>query len=383
MQWGGQQAGALDGVANWHRQCMAERGAGKRLSQPVYRVFGYAGTGKTTLARHFAGQIDGHTCYAAYTGKAAMVMRKSGCKGAQTIHSLIYNVMDDGGGAVRFVWNSESDAADAALIVIDEVSMVDEKIGRDLMRYGRPILVLGDPAQLPPVKGGGYFTDHLPDVMLTEIHRQAQDNPIIWIATKVRDGGDVPHGTYGESIVGPRKNLTIGDIRAADQVLVGRHATRINHNRRIREIHGMPHGKAVIGDRIICLRNDAKLGIFNGGLFTIDDLPDPTKRQRNANRMPLVIKSIDQPKRKPIEAVARVEAFSGGLDDIDFSQRRGTQDFDFGYALTTHKAQGSQWESVCIFDESFAFRDDWRRWLYTAVTRASDRLWLVTSRWSG
>ena len=57
--------------------------------------------------------------------------------------------------------------------------MVDEDLGRDLLSFGKPVLVLGDPAQLPPVKGGGFFTEAEPDVMLTEVHRQAADNPII------------------------------------------------------------------------------------------------------------------------------------------------------------------------------------------------------------
>ena len=63
--------------------------------------------------------------------------------------------------------------------MIDECSMVDEELGRDLLSFGKPILVLGDPAQLPPVKGGGFFTETAPDVMLTEIHRQAEGSAII------------------------------------------------------------------------------------------------------------------------------------------------------------------------------------------------------------
>ena len=67
--------------------------------------------------------------------------------------------------------------------------MVDEELGRDLLSFGKPVLVLGDPAQLPPVKGGGFFTEAEPDIMLTEVHRQAADNPIIRMSMVVREGG--------------------------------------------------------------------------------------------------------------------------------------------------------------------------------------------------
>jgi len=171
-----EQKRGLRAAAEWHR----------RGDRQIFRMFGYAGVGKTTLARALAAEIGGDTCYAAFTGKAALQMQKAGCAGASTIHSLIYNVRDED-GEVRFEWNPDSDAATADLIVIDECSMVDEEIARDLMRYGKPILVLGDPAQLPPVsEDGGFFTEAEPDVMLTEIHRQAENNPILFLATEVR-----------------------------------------------------------------------------------------------------------------------------------------------------------------------------------------------------
>src|SRR5690606_10771529 len=93
-----------------------------------------------------------------------------------------------------FSLNRQSPVAKAKLVVIDECSMVDEELGRDLMTFGTPILVLGDPGQLPPISGGGFFTDHEPDYLLTEIHRQARDNPIIRLALDVREGREPPYG---------------------------------------------------------------------------------------------------------------------------------------------------------------------------------------------
>ena len=128
----------------------------------MFRLFGYAGVGKTTLARHVAEAAAGETAFAAFTGKAAMVMRAHGCSGATTIHALIYRASEGVDGAPTFTLNEDGPASRASLIVIDECSMVDAELARDLLSFGKPILVLGDPFQLPPVKGGGYFTDRRP-----------------------------------------------------------------------------------------------------------------------------------------------------------------------------------------------------------------------------
>ncbi|MEO8669294.1 MAG: AAA family ATPase, partial [Bauldia sp.] len=169
MLWSPKQDDALRAVSSWL----------KSGGTQVFRLFGYAGTGKTTLARHIAEDAGGDVCFAAFTGKAAHVMRRKGCTGAGTIHSLIYRMRGEDEDGPTFVLNDDSAAGKAALIVIDECSMVDADIGRDLLSFGAPVLVLGDPAQLPPIAGGGFFTESEPDSMLTEVHRQAADDPII------------------------------------------------------------------------------------------------------------------------------------------------------------------------------------------------------------
>ncbi|HPE32748.1 MAG TPA: AAA family ATPase, partial [Parvularculaceae bacterium] len=177
MKWSPEQDAALKAVDQWLK--MGDR--------QVFRLFGYAGAGKTTLARHLAEGAGGEVAFAAFTGKAAHVMRQKGCEGATTIHSLIYRPADeDEEGALVFAIRRDAPAASADLIIIDECSMVDEELGRDLLSFGKPVLVLGDPAQLPPVKGGGFFTEAEPDFMLTEIHRQAADNPIIRLSMEIR-----------------------------------------------------------------------------------------------------------------------------------------------------------------------------------------------------
>ena len=387
MKWSPQQNAALDTVSQWHKMCMAEIKAGSELSQPVMRVFGYAGTGKTTLAKHFAKQIDGDTVYAAFTGKAAMVMRKSGCKNAKTLHSLIYNINQDSNtGRVRFEWNKDGEASKAAVIVVDECSMVDHELGANLLRYNRPILVFGDPAQLPPVKsrkddangtGAGFFTNHQPDVMLTEIHRQAAESPIIRLATKVREGGLLSYGEYGTSLICGRGDISSEDVLAADQILVGKNDTRHLYNRRIRELKLRKGYMPEPEDRIVCLKNNRSTGIFNGGLFRVIEVDERDESMKSENRMKMEIQSLDFSTNNTIEVECRMECWTGGLKDVDWRDKKGSDEFDYGYAMTVHKSQGSQWDNVMLFDQSRAFRDDWRKHLYTALTRAADRITVV------
>ena len=180
------QDAALTAASNWLK------GARRRAS--IFRLFGYAGTGKTTLAKHLAEGVDGKVLFAAFTGKAACVMRSKGCQGAATIHSLIYKARESGEETPSFELWGEAPASKARLIVIDECSMVDAELARDLMSFGVPLLVLGDPAQLPPIQGGGFFTDAEPDAMLTQVHRQAQDDPIVRLSMMIRAGNTLPEG---------------------------------------------------------------------------------------------------------------------------------------------------------------------------------------------
>src|SRR5215471_7296410 len=187
------QDAALTAASSWFK---AERG---RAS--IFRLFGYAGTGKTTLARHLAEGVDGKVLFAAFTGKAACVMRTKGCRGASTIHRLIYKPPESQEAQPSFELWSKAPASNAKLIIIDECSMVDAELARDLMSFHVPLLVLGDPAQLPPIAGGGFFTEAKPDAMLTEVHRQAQDNPIVRLSMDIRAGKSLAAGHYGDTEV--------------------------------------------------------------------------------------------------------------------------------------------------------------------------------------
>jgi exodeoxyribonuclease V len=363
MTWSPQQDSALKAVAEWLR----------RGEPQVFRLFGYAGTGKTTLARHIAEGVEGEVAFGAYTGKAALVLRSKGCSEASTIHSMIYRSRESDEGGPSFVLNRQSAAAKADLIIIDECSMVDEELGRDLLSFGRPVLVLGDPAQLPPVKGGGFFTEAEPDVMLTEVHRQAQDNPIISMSMAIREGRRLDRGPYGESRVLSRRDIDAEAVMGADQILVGLNRTRRLYNGRMRELKGFRDPLPAAGEKLVCLRNDKTKGLLNGGTWTVQALRPP---KGGLVRLDLVPE--DERRRRPVEVAVLPEFFEGREDEIPLPARRESDEFTYGYALTVHKAQGSQWNDVMLFDESYAFREHRSRWLYTAITRAAERVTVVT-----
>ena len=374
MEFSPQQDEALKAVSRWLKDGRT----------PVFRLFGYAGTGKTTLARYFAEHVDGEVLFAAFTGKAAQVLRARGAKNARTIHSLIYRpkgeeeVSDEETGKTTvsplFSINRQSPLAQAALIVIDECSMVDEALGRDLMSFGTPILVLGDPGQLPPISGGGFFTEQEPDILLTEIHRQARDNPIIDLAMQVREGREIMHGDYGTAQVIGKNEVDRDMVLEADQVLVGTNRTRRRYNQRLRELKGFTQAFPQAGDKLVCLRNDPSKALLNGSLWQVMTSSKETVKPG----INLLVRPEDDDMDR---GSAKIKLLKSVFDDPDlevpWQTKKRYDDFDYGYALTVHKAQGSQWNSVVLFDESYAFRETRERWLYTAITRAAERLVIV------
>jgi exodeoxyribonuclease-5 len=363
------QDAALKAVAEW-----LKTKPGRSGTPQVFRLFGYAGTGKTTLARHIAEGVAGEVKFAAFTGKAALVMRNKGCDGASTIHSLIYRARESGEEQPSFELWDDAPASKAKLIVIDECSMVDAELGRDLLSFDCPLLVLGDPAQLPPIQGGGFFTDCEPDAMLTEVHRQAQDDPIVRMSMDVREGRPLQIGSFGSSEVVSRKALAPDRVMQADQVLVGRNHTRRAYNMRMRQRQHIEDPLPVAGDKLVCLRNNRKKGLFNGGLWRVRSR---TPSRSKSKIMTMRVMPDEEFGQKVTKVSVRHDCFEGGIETIPWEQRKPYDEFDYGYVLTVHKSQGSQWNDVVLFDESFAFQDSRARWLYTGVTRAAKRLCVV------
>ena len=371
MDWAPQQYAAIEKAVAWFNDWQA----GKKVPQ-VHRIFGYAGTGKTTIAKEIARQCGavGRILYGAYTGKAALVLRSKGCFGASTIHSMIYDTEVDQDGKPIWFLNRGSVVKNSALVIIDECSMVGKEIGQDLLSFKVPILVLGDPAQLPPPSGAGFFTNHAPDSMMTDIHRQGKDNPIIWMATQVREGNMLAPGQYGDSIVSNETNIEMVDDY--DQVLCGRNETRMILNSQIRAHLGMIADYPVVGDRMICLRNDRKLGIYNGTMMQVKRV-DEERNVKDAYFWRGRMDDLDTP-GSVVDVKVNKNLLNPSAPAVkDWRWLSGSQELYYGYAITAHKSQGSQWDNVLIFDESRCFRDDWNRWLYTAITRAANKVRVV------
>jgi exodeoxyribonuclease-5 len=401
VPWNSEQNRAFNSVFKWLKD-------GRR--KPVFRLFGYAGTGKTTMAREIAWHVEGNTSdgigvvriyegpkgevlYSAFTGKASSVLRSKGCVGAQTIHSLIYRPMIDPvtGTLVGTKVNEESPLKYAKLLIVDEVSMVNEEMAVDLMSFGVPILVLGDPGQLDPIEGEGYFTKGKPDVMLTKIERQAAENPIIYLATLAREGKRLKVGRYGDSRV-TRKDISDEQVAAAHMILTGMRFTRAAYNKRARRINGRYFIDAqypVKGDNLMCLKNNKTSGLLNGTTWTCSDTVIKPIMKLKDFRRPLLgweetnieglhfkVRSHDifDTEGSPIiiNTICSTHHFDPSLPKPPWREIAGTDEWGFGDAATVHKAQGSQWPNVLLIDESHVFPTQVRKHQYTGITRASE-----------
>lgn len=368
MEWSPQQSEALTAVSAWLSQ---------KHRKQVFRLYGYAGTGKTTLITEIAGTVRGRVLFGSFTGKSAQVMRNKGCFGAQTLHSLIYKVEDGEGGKPIFSLAHDSLLATAKLLIVDEVSMVGEELGRDLLSFGTPVLALGDPAQLPPIKSAGFFDSPTPDIMLTEIHRQAAENPIIHMSMEVREGKRLKHGTYGDSKVISRQELDPLEVMTADQILCGLNRTRRAFNNRVRILLGIDIDASpypLIGERLICLKNNRDKGLLNGGMWKcLTASSVHTLAGLKVVCMPIA----SQDTIAHVDAGVPVNFFDGTESELQWYERKNFDEFDYAYAITVHKAQGSQYGNVMLFDESPSFREHAARHLYTAITRAADKITIV------
>jgi exodeoxyribonuclease V len=363
--------------------------------QPYLTIGGYAGTGKTTLIavlRRLLYKKNPKTkvAFAAFTGKAARVLKnyleefdllyKQDSIG--TIHSLIYSVVENEQQEI-IAWRRK-DRLKTDLIIIDEASMIDQKIWADLLSYQIPILAVGDHGQLPPVHG--YFNlMKEPMLRLETIHRQEHNNPIIDLSILARTKGYIPVGSYGAKVKKLLKSdpdtaeLIDNHLQMANQetlIVCGYNNTRLKLNQYLRSIKGFEDEQPQAGDRVMCLRNNHQKQIFNGMLGTVERI-----RRVDDKFYELKVNFDDQ--NFAYEGLVVAKQFNSGktisFNNQDRQLLKKADLFDFAYALTVHKAQGSQASKVIIFEERFKQMtdEDWRRWLYTAITRAEEELIIV------
>jgi exodeoxyribonuclease-5 len=261
--------------------------------------------------------------------------------------------------------------------------MVGRQMAEDLLAFGKPILVLGDPGQLPPVGEKSFFTDAEPDVMLTEIHRQAADSPILRLATMARRGEPIPFGTYDDNVWKmSQRDVMPGQLLNGGQVICGKNATRRRINMAMKQAAGFaadyPMG---MGEKIICLRNRNDLGLINGMFLTLSAVrPHP----HNPRAFRAEVQTEDG-----VAIAGEQDFWRGEYDDHvaldpnrhrhEWATRRGLIESSWGYAITCHKAQGSSFGTVVVFDEGFGrSAQEYNRWLYTAITRAEHGLLILS-----
>ncbi len=379
------QAEALTTIGKWL----------KTPEQQYLTLGGYAGTGKTTLLAAFRKILHDNdpakrVAFAAFTGKAAQVLRAKlqsqkvlqKSDSCSTLHSLMY--YSEGKKDAAPSWRKR-ETLPYDIIVVDEASMVSEDIWNDVLSFGKPVLAVGDHGQLPPINSDFNLMAE-PTIRLEKIWRQAADSPIIQVATMARQTGQIPVGDYGAGVQKLSRSLPeTGDVveemlrGPADErlVLCGYNHTRQKLNAHIRELKEFESAEPARGDIIVCLRNSRESGLHNGQLGVIEAIVPAESDPENI--WYYIVASFDD---VLFEGYAPREQF-GAATTLARPPRRSKKDivglFDFGYALTVHKAQGSQAPKVLVFEERFAKMsdDDWRRWLYTAVTRAEHELIIV------
>ena len=379
------QKNIIKDILDWYKE--------KKI--PYLTLGGYAGTGKTTILGYLNEKLhkeykDINIAYCSYTGKASQVLRKKlqetgSLKHSDyvgTIHRLIYKAILDEDDNVIGWEKIPVDDFEYDLIIVDEASMVSSDIWQDLLSFEKPILAVGDHGQLPPVEGK--FNLMLkPMLRLEEIYRQEKDNPIVVISEMARKYGEIPKMEYGRYVKKfSREDEDVMEF-LTDQlssynenmmVLVGYNHTRNKINDGIRQLLEFESPQPQIEDRVICLRNNAELGIFNGMIGTIQSIEKVSVADMlEYYQTDIIFDGEDEVFHLPIsiEQFRQRETLRNVSRDINL--------FDFGYALTVHKAQGSQAEKVILFEERFSKMDDdmWRRWLYTGVTRAVSELYII------
>lgn len=381
-----EQNRAIAAIDDWY-QCRGSQ-------YQVFYLMGEAGVGKSFTAsfalRHLRDKRRvKRVSTVAIAGKAVHELRKKGIEDASTAHSALYEPREDPEtGEISWVLRTDGPLQDADLIIVDEGRMVGSKIGHDLLMTGKKLLVMADPFQLQPVEGEPILTSREPDFTLREFHRQAWDSPIIRIAHGLRQGR-LPRrfGSVGNVHVMPLTSETQRlAYRAGTQAICGVHRVRHTYTRRIRSIRGHENQLPVQGEPVICRQNNRDRGLYNG-MLGVSQTPAgaarPDMKHPACVRLDFLMEEEAKIRKDvPVHPWLFGQHYSDQPAPKPRMSRR-VELFDWSYLLTCHQAQGSGFSSVTVIDDSGVFRARGDRpcqqfqWLYTAVTRSSDELFLL------
>tara|TARA_A100001037_G_scaffold63293_1_gene55318 strand:+ start:26031 stop:27203 length:1173 start_codon:yes stop_codon:yes gene_type:complete len=380
------QQEAFDDISEWY---VYHQG-----SVPFLTLGGYAGTGKTTLMSYLYNKFNRSTiAYCAYTGKAASVLREKLNKqdasidmncSVSTIHSLIYKPKLDAHGRV-VGWNKKSNI-DADLVVVDEASMLGKSVHDDLLSYGVPILYVGDHGQLPPINESFNLMQD-PMLRLETPHRFSENSPLIKLSMLARIEGKVPYGEFGGDVRKlPKSEISTQNghidkfvkstamLDGSSVVICGFNKTRIGLNAKIRDHNEFIEFTPMVGDRVICLKNNkqANIPLYNGAHGTVRHI----SKLRNMEFANAVV-DMDGLHEDMFRGKMSYGAFAKERVDA-FSMPQSQEVFDYGYAITAHKSQGSEFQRVMVIEEGrHVWAENWNRWLYTAITRSQKDLLIV------
>lgn len=342
-------------------------------------------------------------CYVAYTGKAAQVLRQKGCPNAVTAHKLLYKAKPMPNGSYKFEPKTSLEE-EYSIIVVDEISMLPKTMWERLLTHRVHVIAMGDPFQLPPIDtdSDNHVLDK-PHVFLDEIMRQAAESEIIRLSMHIREGKPISEfKASGQQVLIYRPDeLVTGMYEWADQIICATNATRNQINMDMRNIKGFGPEPAV-GDKIISLRNQWEFfsngndpsPLTNGSIGTISNTDlKSVWVPKYINSQPvdflyttMVDENGDRFDYIPVDYKALTTGTKALTGQQEYQMRKLTKcpdppfEFSYAYAITCHKAQGSEWPNILVFEERFPFdKEDHARWLYTAVTRAENKLVLITN----
>ena len=315
----------------------------------------YIVTHNTTIIKYFINRIGldlDDVLFTSFSGKAVSVMARHGLP-AKTIHSAIYDYNEvyarDENGNIIMKTNNKPKKTFAftlkpklpkkyKLIVVDEGSMVGEKLAIDLISFGLPMIILGDLNQLPPVMDRGYFLKE-PDYILTKIMRQNENDPIVWLANQILQGRKLSYGVYGNSSVIRKDEVNEYVLKHADIIITGTNALRTRINNFFREDIlkyenlDYPH----IGERVICKKNDWSREIDNGIFLTngttgfVEDID-----RGSYNKYSMSMDFRPDFSKKVFSQVKFNYNHMFGKSESDSWALRTLNTFEFAYAITAH-----------------------------------------------
>ena len=385
----------------------------------LFTISGFAGTGKTTLLQHLINSLGDKPTCCAPTGKAASVLSsKLPGISVQTIHQILYKpssknldtldrlvaakvsyIAENPEPDIKIVKRLDTEIAQEKdriasmkvsfsmkenteklrnkLIFIDEGSMVSKKMLEDFSRIGCKVLMVGDPFQLPPVNSKSWFADREHDACLTEVMRQALDSAIIRLSIQIRERYiKLSDFTSGDCILCTKDQLSPENWLDCDQVLTGSNNSRHRINRFFRKRLGFEQSELpVANEKMICLKNDHyRMPCWiNGVQFrTTGDCKETDEGHIGIFAEYEGVHFNGQ----EFYEYDCLSHYKKDAEQLDITMRDGLFECDYAYAITCHKAQGSEWDKVIVADDKMREEDkDFRaKWLYTAATRAKKKL---------